>query len=148
MASMCGLSQFVSTQVDSDIALWYCANSGCLNNSVEKDTFRFHLYNMNPIVKLVRLLGYPMDPGFQRHYERTLALHHFLDKFKRGSQHQRKNIRNMFRALHQKVFFADTSKLEKRFRQNEVCSEFLPLDGPADKLQVKAVQATMPAFCH
>ncbi len=46
MASMCGLSQFVSTQVDTDIALWYCASSGYLNNPVEKDTFRFHLYDM------------------------------------------------------------------------------------------------------
>lgn len=64
MASMCGLSQFVSTQVDTDIALWYCANSGYINNPVEKDTFRFHLYDMKNIVKIIKLLGYPMDSGF------------------------------------------------------------------------------------
>ena len=61
MASLCGLSQFVSTQLDTDIALWYCANSGYLNNPVEKDTFRFHLYNMQPILKMIKLLDYPMD---------------------------------------------------------------------------------------
>ena len=145
---MCGLSQFVSTQVDTDIAIWYCANSGYLNNSVEKDTFRFHLYNMEPMIKIVKLLNYPMDEGFQRHYQRTLALYYFLDKYKRSSQHQKKNIKNMFRALYQKVLFADTQLLEKKFKQNEVCTEFIPVDGPADIDQINAVLATMPAFCH
>jgi len=116
MASMCGLSQFVSTQVSTDIALWYCANSGYLNNPVEKDTFRFHLYDMEPIMKIIKLLNYPMDEGFRRHYERTLGLYFFLDKFKRSSQHQKKNMRNMFRSLYQKVLFVDTP-VEKKFKQ-------------------------------
>ena len=148
MASMCGLSQFVSTQVNTDIALWYCANSGYLNNPVEKDTFRFHLYNMQPILKMIKLLEYPMDEGFQRHYERTLALHYFLDKYKRSNQHQKKNIKNMFRGLYQKVLFVDTSKLQKKFKENEVCTEFIPVDGAADKEQIQAIQSTMPAFCR
>lgn len=63
MASMCGLSQFVSTQIGTDLALWYCANSGYLNNSVEKDTFRFHLFDLQHIQRLVTLLNYPMHPG-------------------------------------------------------------------------------------
>ena len=118
MASMCGLSQFVSTQVDSDIALWYCANSGFLNSTTEKDTFRFHLYNMPSIIKLVKMLNYPMEPGFQRHYERTLALNYFLDKLKKSSTNDKKNIKNMFRALYQKTFFAETTKLDRRFKLN------------------------------
>ena len=148
MASMCGLSQFVSTQVNTDIAIWYCANSGYLNNVVEKDTFRFHLYNMDPIIKIVKLLNYPMDEGFQRHYQRTLALYYFLDKYKRSSVNQRKNMRNMFRALYQKVLFVDTAGLFKNFLQTEVCTEFIPVDGVADQEQINAVKAKMPAFCH
>ena len=148
MASMCGLSQFVSTQVNTDIAIWYCANSGYLNNVVEKDTFRFHLYNMDPIIKIVKLLNYPMDEGFQRHYQRTLALYYFLDKYKRSSVNQRKNMRNMFRALYQKVLFVDTAGLFKNFLQTEVCTEFIPVDGAADQEQINAVKAKMPAFCH
>lgn len=31
MASMCGLPQFVSTQVSTDVAVWFCVNSGYLN---------------------------------------------------------------------------------------------------------------------
>ena len=122
MASMCGLSQFVSTQVNTDIAIWYCANCGYLNNPLEKDTFRFHLYNMDPIIKIVKLLNYPMDEGFQRHYQRTLALYYFLDKYKRSSMNQRKNLRNMFRSLYQKVLLVDTAGLFKNFLQTEVCS--------------------------
>ena len=148
MASMCGLSQFVSTQVDTDIALWYCANSGYLNNAVEKDTFRFHLYNMEAMTKLIKLLGYPMDAGFERHYQRTLALHYLLDRFKRCSSSQRKAMRTLFVGLYQKGFFVDTSKLEKRFRQNEICPDFIPVDGPADEVQVKAIRSLLPVSCR
>jgi hypothetical protein len=147
MASMCGLSQFVSTQVSTDIALWYTANSGFLNNPVEKDTFRFHLFNLQHILKLIRLLNYPMHQGFQRHYQRTLALYHLLDSYKRCSPHQRKAMKCLFRGLYQKGFLVDTSKLEKRFRENEVCSEFIPVDGPADEVQIQEVKSRMPAFC-
>jgi hypothetical protein len=45
-ASMCGKSQFVSTFVSTDIALWFCVNSGYLNHETNKDTFRFHFYNI------------------------------------------------------------------------------------------------------
>ena len=41
----------------------------------------------------------------------------------------------------------DTSKLEKKVKQVEVCSEFIPVDGPADEEQIKAVRARLPAFC-
>jgi hypothetical protein len=147
MASMCGLSQFCATQINTDIALWYCVNSGFLNNPTEKDTFRFHLYNIEHMVKLVELLDYPLHPGFQRHFLRTKALHYFLEKYKRAEPKQRKSLKTFFRGFYQKGFLVDTSKLEKRFKQVEVCSEFIPVDGPADEAQVKALRAKLPAFC-
>lgn len=64
MASMCGLSQFVSTQINTDIAVWYCVNSGYMNVPVEKDTFRFHLFDHEHMVKIVKVLGYPIEDGF------------------------------------------------------------------------------------
>lgn len=64
MASMCGLSQFVSTQINTDIAVWYCVNSGYMNVPVEKDTFRFHLFDHEHMVKIVKALGYPIEEGF------------------------------------------------------------------------------------
>ena len=82
MASMCGLSQLCTTSINSDIALWYCVNSGCLNSPAEKDTFRFHLYNLQHMLKLLQLLDYPIHEGFLPHYRRTLALHYFYEKYK------------------------------------------------------------------
>lgn len=64
MASMCGLSQFVSTQINTDIAVWYCVNSGYMNAPVEKDTFRFHLFDHEHMVKIVKALAYPIEDGF------------------------------------------------------------------------------------
>ena len=104
MASMCGLSQFCSTQINNDIALWYCVNSGYLKNPTEKDTFRFHLYNIEPMLKILKLLDYPLHEGFERHYLRTLALHAFLEKYKRLNVRERKSFKNLFRGLYQKGF--------------------------------------------
>lgn len=147
MASLCGLSQFVATQVSTDLALWYSASSGYLNNPVEKDTFRFHLYNMDTIAKLIELLDYPLHEGFQRHYKRTLALHHFMDRMKRSSASHKKNLQNLFRGLYQKGFFVDTANLDKKFKGTEVCTAFIPVDGPADEQQLKEVYARLPPFC-
>jgi hypothetical protein len=148
MASMCGLSQFVSTQVSTDIALWYCLNSGYLNQPAEKDTLRFHLFDIEHMLKLVQALGYPMHEGFTRHYLRTKALFYFLDKFKRASLHQKKAFKTLFRGLYQRGFFVETSQFTPKFKEVEVCSEFIPVDGPADEEQVKAVRKRLPAFCE
>jgi hypothetical protein len=50
---MCGQAQFVTTEVTSDIAVWFCVNSGYLNLPTDKDTFRFHFYNILPMIKIV-----------------------------------------------------------------------------------------------
>lgn len=46
MVSLCGLAQFVTTEVTSDVAIWYCVNSGYFNQPTDRDTFRYHLFNM------------------------------------------------------------------------------------------------------
>jgi hypothetical protein len=132
MASLSGLSQFCATSINTDIALWYCVNSGYLNNPTEKDTFRFHLYNIEHMLKILQLLDYPNDQGFKRHYQRTWALHYFLEKYKRMDVKQRKSFKNLFRGLYQKGFLVSASKLDKKVKEVEVCSEFIPVDGKAD----------------
>jgi hypothetical protein len=147
MASMCGLSQFLSTQISTDIAVWYCVSSGFLNQPTEKDTFRFHLFDIDHMLKIVKALQYPLHPGFTRHYLRTRALFYFLDKFKRSSLHQRRALKTLFRGLYQRGFFIDTSNFTAKFREVEVCSEFIPIDGAADEAQVEVVRKRLPAFC-
>lgn len=81
-ASMCGQAQFFNTMVSTDIALWYCVNSGYLNLPTDRDTFRFHFYDLEPMIKMVETLGYPNDPNLMAHYNRTKALFSFLSVYK------------------------------------------------------------------
>lgn len=148
MASMCGLSQFMSTQINTDIALWYCLNSGYLNQPTDKDTFRFHLFDVEHMVKLVKALGYPLHEGFQRHYLRTKALFYLLDKFKRSSASSKVALRTLVRGLYQKGFLVDASGFTAKFKEVEVCSEFIPVDGAADEAQVQAVRKRLPKYCE
>lgn len=90
---MCGLAQFVTTQISSDIAVWYCVNSCVLNQPADKDTFRFHLYNINPMIDIVKELGYPIDKGVQEHLKKTKALLNGLSAFKKMSNEQKKNLK-------------------------------------------------------
>ena len=83
MAGMCGLAQFVTTQVSSDVAVWFCVNSGYLNQPTDRDTFRFHFYNMQPMLKMIEVLGYPLHPGTIPHLNRTRTLLNLLSKFKK-----------------------------------------------------------------
>lgn len=121
MASLCGLSQFVSTQVSTDIAVWYCLNSAIFNLPSEKDSFRFHLFEISNLIKIVEFLDYPIHSGIKAHYSRTLSLYYLLDKFKRLNVRERKIFKNLFQGLYQKGFFIDTSKFSEKFRGIELC---------------------------
>lgn len=81
-ASLCGKAQFVSTRVSTDIALWYCVNSGYLNLPQDRDTFRFHFYEIQPMIKILEALSYPNDKNLMAHYNRTNALFNFLSVYK------------------------------------------------------------------
>jgi hypothetical protein len=148
MASMCGLSQFVSTQICTDIALWFCVNSGYLNQAPEKDTLRFHLFDIDAMLKILEALGYPIHLGTTRHYLRTRALFYFLDKYKRSTLSQRRALKTLFRGLYQRGFLVNTSNLSPKLKEVEVCTEFIPIDGEADEEQVSEVRKRMPKFCQ
>lgn len=79
---MCGQSQFVTTQINTDIAIWFCVNSGFMNQPTDRDTFRYHLYNIEPMIKIVEVLGYPNDKGLIPHYNRTKSLNSIFTLFK------------------------------------------------------------------
>ena len=148
MASMCGLSQFVSTQIGTDIAIWNCVNSGFMNQPTEKDTLRFHLFDIDAMAKIVDALGYPVHAGFKRHYLRTRALFYFLDRFKQANPHQKLALKTLFRGLYQRGFLVKTTGFAQKFREVEVCSEFIPVDGAATEEQVQEVRSRMPKFCE
>jgi hypothetical protein len=102
MAGMCGLGQFVTTQVRSDVAIWFCVNSGYLNQPTDRDTFRFHFYNMQPMLKMLEVLNYPLHPGTLPHLRRTRTLLNLLSKFKKlPNTGLKKGFMNLFKGLYQ-----------------------------------------------
>jgi hypothetical protein len=143
-ASMCGQAQFFNTQLSTDIAVWYTLNSGSLNLPTDRDTFRFHFYDLEPMMKIVQTLGYPNDEGLMGHYNRTKALFGFLSTYKTmRSQHDKKSLENMLKGLYQNGVFIDAKKLNQKFIKNEVCSVFVPVDGPASPEQVESIRAKL-----
>lgn len=93
MASLCGLAQFVTTELNSDLAVWYCVNSGILNQPTDRDTFRFHVFNMNPLIDIVKALGYPIDKGVFDHLGRTKSVLSTLSWFKKISNNEKKSFK-------------------------------------------------------
>lgn len=140
-ASMCGQAQFVNTQVSTDIAVWYCVNSGYLNQPTDRDTFRYHFYDLEPMMKIVQALGYSNDTELMGHYNRTKALFSFLSVFKTmRSHHDKKSLQNMLKGLYQNGVFINVKNLSKKVIDTEVCSLFVPVDGPASEEQVKKIR--------
>ena len=146
MASLSGLAQFVTTNVTSDIAVWYCVNSGYLNQPTDRDTFRFHLFNMPALIKITEALGYPNHPGLQRHLIRTKTVMQLLSNFKKLNTNQKKEFKRWFEGLYQNGIILDKeTKFSAKFKELEVCSRFIPIDGEASKEQVEVIRKRFPA---
>ncbi len=75
MGSLSGLAQFITTEVSSDIPVWYCTNKGYLNHPTDRYTFWFHVFNMNPLIDIVKAFGYPLDKGVYDHLVRKKIIH-------------------------------------------------------------------------
>jgi hypothetical protein len=150
MAGLCGLAQFVTTQVDSDVAVWYCVSSGYLNQPTDRDTFRFHFYNLHPMIRMVEALGYPLHAGTIAHLNRTRCLLNLLSKFKKMTTKEKKDFKYLFTGLYQNaVFLTEESlaSLSEKFKQLEVVTAFVPIDGEASQAQIATIRQQLPAYC-
>lgn len=150
MASLCGLAQFVTTQVSTDVAIWYCVSSGYLNQPTDRDTFRFHFYNLDPMIKMVEVLGYPLHAGTRAHLNRTKCLLNLLSKFKKLSTKEKKDFKYLFTGLYQKAIFLNEETLgtlSEKFKQIEVVASFVPIDGEASAAQITKIRELLPKYC-
>ena len=146
MASMCGLAQFVTTQIPSDVAIWYCVNSGFLNQPTDRDTFRFHFPNIEPMIKMVKALEYPLDKGLKSHFLRTKTLMVMLSRFKKFTTHEKKEFKAWCKGFYQRGFFIDSTKVSEKFKELEVCPSFIPVDGEPEPDQVKLIYEKFPKY--
>ena len=147
MASMCGLAQFVTTQIPTDVAVWYCVSSGYLNQPTDRDTFRFHFPNLEPMIKIVKALKYPLDKGLKSHFLRTKTLMTMLSRFKKFTTHEKKEFKTWCRGFYQRGFFIDSTKVSEKFKELEVCPSFIPIDGEPEPDQVKNIYEKFPKYC-
>ena len=145
MASLSGLAHFVTTNVTSDVAVWYCVNSGYLNQPTDRDTFRFHVFNMDLLIRMTEALGYPIHPGIKPHLNRTKALLQQLTLVKKANTDQKKQMSHWFSGLYQKgIILPKDTKFSKEFREREVCSRYIPIDGEASQEQIDTIRMHLP----
>lgn len=95
----------MTTQVSTDVAIWYCVNSGYLNQPTNRDTFRFHCFNIDPMIKMLDVLGYPIHEGVRPHLNRTKILMKLLSKVKAQTHNERKAFKTLFKGLYQNGVF-------------------------------------------
>ena len=141
---MSGLAQFVTTELSSDIAVWYCVNSGFLNQPTDRDTFRFHTFNMQPMIEIVEQLGYPIDKGVLPHFQRTKALMFSLSAFKKLENNDKKEFKEKINCLTQNCIEVDKEKVAADVLALETCIRFVPIDGPASEANVSKIVETLP----
>lgn len=144
MASLCGLSQFMTTQMSSDLAVWYCVNSGSLNQPTNRDTFRYHLYNIEPLIEIVKVLGYPIHKGIYSHLDRTKSLFSIMAAYKKLQPAQQKSFKEAIRCLYQNSVQINPKNVGKDFSKNETACHFVPIDGEASNKQVEKILSLLP----
>lgn len=141
-ASMCGLPQFVLTKVPTDVAIWYCINSCMLNQPTDRDTIRFHLFNLKPMLDIMKEFGYPISEQTIKQINRVRVLMSMLSVVKKNEL----EFKNTIRCLNQNAIQIDVNKIPKKVRQTEKVVEWIPIDGPASEFQVQQILDSFPKF--
>lgn len=144
MASLCGLSQFLTTQLNTDLAVWYCVNSASLNQPTNRDTFRYHLYNIEPLIEIVKALGYPIHKGVTNHLARTKSLFSITAGYKKLNVSQQKGFKEAARGLYQNSIQINPKNIGKDFAKLEVLSHFIPIDGEAPIEKIEKILSLLP----
>ncbi len=141
-ASMCGLPQFVLTKVPTDVAIWYCVNSCLLNQPTDRDTIRFHLFNLDIMLAMLDVLGYPVSENTYKQINRTKVLLSMLSSVKRNEL----EFRNKIYCLTQNAIEIDISKISDEVKMKENIVKWIPIDGQASFKQKEQIMSSLPKF--
>jgi hypothetical protein len=141
-ASMCGLPQFVLTKVPTDVAIWYCINSCLLNQPTDRDTVRFHLFNLDPMLDIMKEFGYPISEKSIKQICRVRVLMSMLSIVKKNQL----EFRNKIMCLVQNAIQIDINKIPEKVRQTEKIVQWIPIDGPISEQQVEQILDSLPSF--
>ena len=141
-ASLCGLPQYVLTKVPTDVAVWYCVNSGLLNLPTDRDTCRLHVFNMEPMLAILKELKYPVSDNVYTHINRTRVLLSMLSMSKKCNT----QFRNRMLCLVQNAVRLDLENIPNQVKELESTIEWIPTDGPASQEQIEEILKSLPKF--
>lgn len=141
-ASLTGLPQYVLTKVPTDVAVWYCVNSSLLNPPTDRDTCRLHLFNMEPMLAMLKELGYPVSAQTMKQINRTKVLMSMLSMSKKSNE----RFRNQMTCLVQNAVKIDLTNVLDDVKNLEGLIQWIPTDGPASKTQQTEILSSLPEF--
>lgn len=141
-ASLCGLPQYVLTKVPTDVAIWYCVNSGMLNQQTDRDTLRFHLFNLDVMIDILTVLKYPVSEQALEQVNKTKVLLSMLSIVKKNKI----DFENRIRCLYQNAIKINLNNLTDKFKEVEDVVSWVPIDGPASTDQVAEIMNTFPTY--
>lgn len=127
--SLCGLSQFVSTKTTSDVAVWYVVNSGWLQQPTDRDTLRYHIFNIEPLIEMVNLLGYPIEENAMNYIYLTQIMMKMLNNIKHMNSNEKLEFYNLINGLYQNGVYINTDNIGDDVKQYEKIVSFVPIDG-------------------
>lgn len=141
-ASLTGLPQYVLTKIPTDVAVWYCVNSCLLNPPTDRDTCRLHLFNMDPMLEMLKELNYPVSTKTIQQINRTKVLMSMLSMCKKNNT----QFRNKMTCLVQNAVKINLDKVPDVVKNCEGLIEWIPTDGPASQEQIDKILETLPKF--
>ncbi|AYV80167.1 MAG: hypothetical protein Gaeavirus13_9 [Gaeavirus sp.] len=141
-ASLCGLPQFVLTKIPTDIAMWYCINSCLLNQPTDRDTVRFHMFNLNVMIDVMKEYDYPISSAALKQINRLKVLLSMLSIVKRNEH----DFRCRIRCLTQKGINVDKDLVSEKLVGAVEIVSYVPLDGKASDEQITEIINSFPTF--
>lgn len=140
--SLTGLPQYVLTKVPTDVAVWYCVNSCLLKPPTDRDTCRLHLFNMEPMLSILKELRYSVPQQTIKQLTRTKVLMSMLSMSKKSNE----QFRNKMICLVQNAIKLNLDDIYDDVKKLEGTIQWIPIDGPASQDQVNQILSSLPGF--
>ena len=132
----------MNTKVPTDVAIWYCVNSGILNQKTDRDTLRFHLFNLDVMIDILTVLNYPVSEQALKQINKTKVLLSMLSIVKKNKI----DFENRIRCLYQNAIKINLDNLTDKFKEVEDIILWVPIDGPATNEQITEIMNTFPSY--
>jgi len=140
--SMCGLPQYVLTRVPTDIALWYVINSCLLEQPIDRETIRYHIFNTNPILQMIELLGYTNFDDAINHMQHIKIMMSMLQICKKNTI----EFNNHIQCLKQNYIKVNVDNLSPKVIESEKVVRYVPIDGMPSQEQIDEILKFFPDY--